>query len=223
LKSLISLKVTKDSTRRKNKMVKLIELLSYIASILGILFILLAVISKLYKITDPSGLTNTYPYQFLSLPYFFLGLAFLIGGIAGIWVNYLRYERTKRNESPVFKEDLPIKREPIEEKVDVHYSYKPTETNPVNKSELNYRKIGLVIVIFGTLLLLFAAFAYSYQQTTTQTIPGTSVGGIQITQPYSYNITTTPYQGYTFPLIISSAAFFLLGFAVIFGLREKSP
>ncbi len=152
-------------------------------------------------------------------------------GIAGIWISYLRFERTKRNDSPIFKEDFHPKQPPIEEKVvipnpveakgDVQYSNTSTETNPVKKSSVNYRKIGLFIVIFGTLLLLFAAFAYAYQQTSAQTIPGISVGGYQVSQPYSYNITTTPYQGYTFPLIICSSAFFLLGFAVMFGLREK--
>ena len=84
---------------------------------------------------------------------------------------------------------------------------KPIETNP--------RRWGLIIIFFGALLLFAAAFAYSYQQTTTNTIPGMSFGGITVTQPYSYDVTTTPFRDYTLPLVLGGVALFVSGFALI--------
>jgi hypothetical protein len=78
------------------------------------------------------------------------------------------------------------------------------------------RRKGLTMVILGALVLISAALAYSYQQTTTEMIsPGFSLGGQQIMQPIYHEVTTTPYKDYTTPLILGGIALFPVGFALM--------
>ncbi len=88
---------------------------------------------------------------------------------------------------------------------------------PLRKHEMSEtRQLGIALVIIGGLVLAGAAFAYAYQETTTETIPEFSFGGIQVTQPTYYDVTTTPYKDYAVPLIIGSVALFVVGFALMF-------
>jgi len=73
---------------------------------------------------------------------------------------------------------------------------------------VDLRESGVVLVVFGALLMILSAFAYVFQQTITQYI---TVGTYQI--PISS--TTTPYRDYTFPIILCSIASFVMGFALI--------
>ena len=73
---------------------------------------------------------------------------------------------------------------------------------------MNLRESGIVSVVFGALLMILAAFAYTFQQTVTQ-----YYGYGQYQFPISY--TTSPYRDYTFPIILCSIALFVMGFALI--------
>jgi len=81
---------------------------------------------------------------------------------------------------------------------------------------LNLRESGIVSVVFGALLMILAAFAYTFQQTVTQ-----YYGYGQYQFPISY--TTTPYRDYTFPIILCSIALFVMGFAlIIYGEQQNA-
>ncbi|MGD0072027.1 MAG: hypothetical protein ABSB71_10770 [Candidatus Bathyarchaeia archaeon] len=77
-------------------MTAIYKILGYGLASFGVLFLIIAVISKLYSVPT-LGTSPSYPYQYLSVPYFFLGLVFLIGGMAGFWIYYLKYERRLKN------------------------------------------------------------------------------------------------------------------------------
>lgn len=81
---------------------------------------------------------------------------------------------------------------------------------------MNLRESGIVSVVFGALLMILAAFAYTFQQTVTQ-----YYGYGQYQFPISY--TTTPYRDYTFPIILCSIALFVMGFAlIIYGEQQNA-
>jgi hypothetical protein len=72
------------------------KILGYGLASFGVLFLIIAVISKLYSV-HTLGTSPSYPYQYLSIPYFFLGIVFLIGGMVGFWIYYLKYEHGVKN------------------------------------------------------------------------------------------------------------------------------
>ena len=206
------------------------KFLGYAAASLGVVFLIIAVFARLYSIREPSvkGEIFTYPYQFLAVPYFLIGIVFLIGGISGFWVDYLRFERNRetagklnvRKDQPEPRtETQPLLRQDFQAKTpltEANSQSRPAEVNRVDEQiGINSRKLGLIVVLFGAILLFVAAFAYSYQQTNTTTIPGISVGGMTVTPPYSYDVTTNPYRDYTFPLILGGVALFVIGIALM--------
>jgi hypothetical protein len=86
------------------------------------------------------------------------------------------------------------------------------------------RQLGIVLIVFGGLIMVGGAFAYSYQQTTTVILSqGYSYNGIQIVPPMSHDVTTTPYRDDTFPLILGSVALFVVGFALLVYRPQNSP
>jgi hypothetical protein len=95
----------------------------------------------------------------------------------------------------------------------VEEKQKPLITRTQSKP-VNLHHIGFIFIGLGTILLLAAAFAYGYEKTETQYV---GVPPYQI--PITY--TTRPYRDATFPLIMTSAAMFIPGFALLIYKSEK--
>jgi hypothetical protein len=83
------------------------------------------------------------------------------------------------------------------------------------------RILGILLVIIGGVFMAGAAETYTYEQTTIETMPGVNVEGVQILQPVYNEVTTTPYQNYTLPLILGGIVLFIVGFVLIFYLYRK--
>lgn len=76
------------------------------------------------------------------------------------------------------------------------------------------RELGITLVIFGALLFIGAAVAYSYQQPRSETISGYTV---QLPP-------TEPFRDDAFPLIIGGVALFVLGFALmVYPSQKQNP
>jgi len=75
--------------------------------------------------------------------------------------------------------------------------------------------LGIAIIIVAWAVMAGAALAYTYAQTTIETLPGVVIDGSQALQPIYNETTTTPYKDYTFPLIIVSITLFVAGVTLI--------
>jgi hypothetical protein len=75
--------------------------------------------------------------------------------------------------------------------------------------------LGIAIIFVAWVVMAGAALAYTYHQTTIETIPGVVVDGSQILQPIYNETTATPYKTYTYPLIIVSITLFVSGIVLI--------
>ncbi len=75
--------------------------------------------------------------------------------------------------------------------------------------------LGITIIIAAWVVMSGAALAYTYKQTTIETMPGVVIDDHQILQPIYNEATTTPYKAYTYPLIIVSITLFVGGVALI--------
>lgn len=76
------------------------------------------------------------------------------------------------------------------------------------------RSLGLALIIIGALLLVGAAFAYTYAQTHTLNVAGVIVS----------TGTVYPYQNDSFGLIIGGIALFVVGFALmVFPSQKQNP
>ena len=82
---------------------------------------------------------------------------------------------------------------------------------------MSTRQFGIALAIFGALVLLGAAFAYTYQEIGEEFVPGYNEGGVQVSEPHYRSLTTTPYRNNAFPLILGSVALFFSGFAILLG------
>jgi hypothetical protein len=87
---------------------------------------------------------------------------------------------------------------------------------------LRKRFFGILLVIIAGCILASSGLAYSYEQTAIETMPGIVVEGVQIVQPVYNEVTTTPYRGYTSPLIIVSVALFAGGLTIMF-FQSRNP
>jgi hypothetical protein len=75
------------------------------------------------------------------------------------------------------------------------------------------RQLGIALIVFGALLLIGAAFAYTYAQ--THSISG---AGITIPLPSTY-----PYRDDSFGLILGAVALFVVGFALLVYRPQNLP
>jgi hypothetical protein len=203
----------------RKQMVKLVELISYTSSCLGVLFIILAVVSKLYTIPT-LGTSPSYPYQFLSIPYFFLGLSFLIVGIAGIWVNYFKYQRTRKIEKPVLSyysnpESKPIQLQnpppPPPEVVQTRIQEPNIVPIHKNNEERNPNRSNFIYLLFafGALLLIVGVYLSTYTTVEMVNQPMTMYG-VTINIPHAVQI--YPYSSIGIISIVFSFVLILVAF-----------
>jgi len=75
------------------------------------------------------------------------------------------------------------------------------------------KQLGIVLIIFGALLLIGAAFAYTYAQSHSLIVAGLVV-------PLA---STYPYRDDSVGLIIGGVALFVVGFALMVYRNQNSP
>ena len=66
------------------------------------------------------------------------------------------------------------------------------------------KQLGIVLIVFGALLLIGSAFAYAYEKSSSYSLGFASIP-----------ITTNPFRDDTLPLIFGSVALFVAGFALM--------
>jgi len=79
---------------------------------------------------------------------------------------------------------------------------------------MSKRQFMIALVVVGALVLVGAAFAYSYTEFGEEFVPGL--------EPHYRGLTITPYRDFVFPLVLVSASLFFVGFALILGRKRFS-
>ena len=76
---------------------------------------------------------------------------------------------------------------------------------------MSKRQFGIVLVVFGALVLIGAAFTYAYVEFGEEFVPG-----FNGSEPHYNGLTIAPYRDYAFPLILGGAALFAVGSALAY-------
>jgi hypothetical protein len=198
-------------------MLTTVKLVSYTSATIGVLFELIAVFSRIYSYeyysvtNEPStGLQVAYPYQSLSAPFFLLGIVFLVIGIVGFWVNYLRNERIKKDQlKPIIEtkqiDEVPEKRL---NKVPTRspHEQKQTDFNPEIRKGLSAGVIasGLVLLI----CIIGTVYVWNYKEDVGNAL---------------FSVSLYPYRPYV--SIFAVGAFISLGgllYAIIVGSKQQN-
>ena len=214
------------------------KLIGYGGASLGIIFFIIAVITRIHSVTEQTAdaTTISYPYQFLSAPYLVIGVVFIIAGISGFWISYLKFERLKLKHKPIQSPEKTVTKvtygqdfQGTENSTTYNLTYnlglgtnaqdnrihaeKPIaklNANSIDDEKRTSKNLSYMLFALGAILVVAGIYLCTYNTVTMVNNPYSVGGYATINIPQAEQI--QPYQ--SIGIIIVIFAIILIAFAL---------